>query len=63
MVNSRSLFPLKISLVVISILWHQVDAIKEIVAIGDSMTDSCQYGAKYVVDAALNSTQVRLVAL
>lgn len=63
MVNSRSLFPLKIFLFVISILWHQVDAVKEIVAIGDSMTDSCQFGAKYVVDTALNSTQVRLVAL
>lgn len=39
------------------------EAIKEIVAIGDSITDSCQYGAKYIVDKALNSTEVpRLMA-
>ena len=39
-------------------LWLKVDAIREIVAIGDSITDSCQYGAKHVVDEALDSNKV-----
>ena len=41
-------------------LWRQlnVDAIREIVAIGDSITDSCQYGTKYIVDEALDSNKV-----
>ena len=38
--------------------WPKAEAIREIVAFGDSITDSCQFGAKYVVDKALNSTKV-----
>lgn len=40
-------------------LASRVGAIRQIIAFGDSITDSCQYGAKYVVDRALNSTKVR----
>lgn len=40
-------------------LFLHVDGFRNIVAFGDSMTDSCQFGAKYTVDQALNSTKVR----
>ena len=58
----RSL-PLYGSLLLLTTVCLRAEAIKELVAIGDSITDSCQYGAKYIVDKALNSTEVpRLVA-
>lgn len=42
----------------VSVLCLRVDAVTQIVAIGDSLTDDCTHGAKQVVDAALDSTAV-----
>ena len=46
------------SLLLLATAWSKAVAIREIVAFGDSITDSCQFGAKFVVDEALNSTKV-----
>ena len=42
----------------VSVFSLRVDAVTQIVAIGDSLTDDCTHGAKQVVDAALDSTAV-----
>lgn len=38
----------------------RVDAVTQIVAFGDSLTDDCTHGTKQVIDAALNTTAVSL---
>lgn len=42
----------------VSVFSLRVGAVTQIVAIGDSLTDDCNHGAKQVVDAALDSTAV-----
>lgn len=42
----------------VSTLGLHANAVTQIVAIGDSLTDDCTHGAKQIVDAALDSTAV-----
>ena len=46
-----------------SALCLRVQAVTQIVAFGDSLTDDCTHGAKQVVDAALGSTAVTIPVL
>ena len=41
----------------------RIDAIDQVVAFGDSLTDDCTHGTKQIIDAALNTTAVRISAL
>lgn len=54
--------PVALALLV-SVFSLRVGAVTQIVAIGDSLTDDCNHGAKQVVDAALDSTAVSTARL
>lgn len=57
---AKSLVP--VCLLLVSALCLRVQAVTQIVAFGDSLTDDCTHGAKQVVDAALGTTAVPLLS-